>query len=64
MTLTGPNRADLEKRAGRDAANRLYLASGGRQFESNGNSAAPKCSNQADLRLTLADLFPSSNLPG
>ena len=28
-----------------------------------GGSAAPKCSNQTDLRLTLADLFYGSDLP-
>ena len=27
------------------------------------SSAAPKCSNQTDLRLTLADLFDASDLP-
>jgi hypothetical protein len=28
-----------------------------------GSSAAPKCSNQTDLRLTLADLFYGPDLP-
>jgi hypothetical protein len=34
-----------------------------RQFETGGSSAAPKCSNQTDLRLALADLFYGSDLP-
>jgi hypothetical protein len=33
-------------------------------LERGGSSAAPKCSNQTDLRLTLADLFYGSDLPG
>ena len=35
-----------------------------RVLERGGSSAAPKCSNQTDLRLTLADLFHGSDLPG
>jgi hypothetical protein len=38
-------------------------AKGDRQFETGGSSAAPKCSNQTELRMTLADLFYGSNLP-
>jgi hypothetical protein len=34
-----------------------------RQFETGGSSAAPKGSNQTDLRPTLADLFYGSDLP-
>jgi hypothetical protein len=34
-----------------------------RPFESGRSSAPPECSNQTDLRLTLADLFYGSDLP-
>jgi hypothetical protein len=34
-----------------------------RVLERGGSSAAPTCSNQTDLRLTLADLFYGSDLP-
>jgi hypothetical protein len=36
---------------------------GDRQFESGGSSAAPRCSNQTGLRLTLTDLFDGPDLP-
>jgi hypothetical protein len=34
-----------------------------RRFEGCGSSAAPKCSNETELRLTLVDLFCGSDLP-
>jgi hypothetical protein len=34
-----------------------------RVLEGGRSSAAPRCSNQTDLRLTLADLFYGSDLP-
>jgi hypothetical protein len=32
-------------------------------FRRDGKGAAPKCSNQTDLHLTLTDLFHGSDLP-
>jgi hypothetical protein len=39
------------------------MVSARRVLERAGGSAAPKCSNQTDLRLTLADLFYGFDLP-
>jgi hypothetical protein len=47
----------------RSAANRPRLASEGSPVRIPGISAAPKCSNQADLHLTLADLLDSPDPP-
>lgn len=53
----------LGKRVGRNAANRPHLASEGSPVRNRGSSAAPKCSNQTDLHLTLTDPLHSSDLP-
>jgi hypothetical protein len=46
-----------------DVARETLAALRCRQFESGGSSAAPMCSNQTYLRMTLADLFYGSDLP-
>src|SRR6516225_9838320 len=41
----------------------LFGSESDRRSESDEGGAAPKCSNQTDLGLTLADLFYRSDLP-
>jgi hypothetical protein len=43
----------IGKRVERNTANRLYLTSEESPFDTSRSSAAPKCSNQADLHLTF-----------
>jgi len=61
--MAGRIAADLESVFGYDAADRLQPQANDRQFETGGSSAAPMCSNQADLHLTFIDLIWPSDLP-
>ena len=63
MTCAGLRPTDLESVLGAMRRTGREHRRGGRQFETGESSAAPKCSNQTDLRLTLADLFHGSDLP-